>query len=475
MSDLSPNLQLPYLAAAQAQKHVTHNEALRMLDAITQIGVLDRDLAAPPASPSNGDRYIVAPSATGVWTGKSGLVAAFQDDAWIFYAPRRGWLAHVADESLLVVYNGSAWVAAAAGSGGSSTGASIWGVNATADTTNRLSVASPASLFDHEGAGHQLKINKAAAANTASLLFQDAFSGRAELGLAGDDNLHVKVSADGTTWREARVVDRSTGVVSLPLTPRREVLTAARTYYVRPDGSDANTGLADTAAGAFLTLQKAIDTVAALDIGTNAVTIRLADGTYTSGAVVTGAWSGSGTVTLLGDTSAPGNVIVSTTASNGIMVRSGARLTISGLELRTSGGGNCIYANSGSTVTVGAAVRFGACAAYHMYAEATGVIQAMSAYTIAGNAFSHVGVFTAGVVQVIGNTITISAGVTFSGQYAYTDRGGMLEHYNNTFSGTATGVRYTALRGGGMFVNGAASTYFPGSAAGAATAPGWYG
>ena len=69
MSDISPHLLLPYLVAAQAQKHVTHNEALRLLDAVVQLSVLDRDLTAPPASPADGDRYIVAPAATCLWAG----------------------------------------------------------------------------------------------------------------------------------------------------------------------------------------------------------------------------------------------------------------------------------------------------------------------------------------------------------------------------------------------------------------------
>src|SRR5215813_8218687 len=62
----------------------------------------------------------------------------------------------------------------------------------------------------------------------------------------------------------------------------REVLAAARTYYVAPagsGGSDSNNGLTSTAP--FLTIQKAVDTVAALDISGNAVTIQIADGTYT--------------------------------------------------------------------------------------------------------------------------------------------------------------------------------------------------
>ncbi len=91
--DETPNLALPYIIAAQAQKHVTHNEAIRALDAIVQISVLDRDLATPPSTPLDGDRYIVGASASGDWAGHDLSVAAFQDNAWMFYPPQTGWLA----------------------------------------------------------------------------------------------------------------------------------------------------------------------------------------------------------------------------------------------------------------------------------------------------------------------------------------------------------------------------------------------
>ncbi len=112
----SPNLSLPYIQAAQAQKHVTHNEAVRALDAIVQLSVLDRDLAAPPSAPADGARYIVPANPTGAWAGQAGRVAAFQDAAWAFYQPRDGWVAWVADERLLVAYSGSSWGVAAAAS-----------------------------------------------------------------------------------------------------------------------------------------------------------------------------------------------------------------------------------------------------------------------------------------------------------------------------------------------------------------------
>jgi hypothetical protein len=82
---------------------------------------------------------------------------------------------------------------------------------ATADDTNRLSVNSPASLFNHAGAGHQVKVNKASAGDTASFLFQTGFSGRAEIGLVGDDNFQFKVSPDGSTFYSALTIDKDDG------------------------------------------------------------------------------------------------------------------------------------------------------------------------------------------------------------------------------------------------------------------------
>jgi lysophospholipase L1-like esterase len=209
--DSSPNLQLPYLIAAQAQKHVTHNEALKVLDAVVHLLVLDKDLASPPGTPADGDCYIVAASPTGAWDGHAGSVAAYQDGAWAFYTPREGWHAWVADEDKLYAYSGSAWAEFA----NPGVGAPLWGINTTADATNRLAVESPASLFDNVGNGHQLKINKAAAGDTASTLYQTGHSGRAELGLTGDDDFHLKVSADGSAWTEALAVDRTTGAVDV--------------------------------------------------------------------------------------------------------------------------------------------------------------------------------------------------------------------------------------------------------------------
>jgi Carbohydrate esterase, sialic acid-specific acetylesterase len=136
---------------------------------------------------------------------------------------REGWLAWVADEDTIYAFDGSAWAASI----------KLLGINATPDSTNRLAVKSPASLFDNVGNGHQQKINKAAAGDTASTLYQTGYSGRAEYGLTGDDNFHVKVSPDGSSWKAAVVVDRSSGDVAFPQLPPIFILATGQSNFVQ--------------------------------------------------------------------------------------------------------------------------------------------------------------------------------------------------------------------------------------------------
>ena len=109
MSDITTHLMLPYILASQAQKHVTHNEALRLLDAMVQLSVLDRTRTTPPASPADGDRHIVASGATGLWAGWDLNVAFWVDGVWMRLVPRPGWLAWIVDEAAFGVWDGSAW------------------------------------------------------------------------------------------------------------------------------------------------------------------------------------------------------------------------------------------------------------------------------------------------------------------------------------------------------------------------------
>ncbi len=211
MSD-SPSLALPYLAAAQAQKHVTVNEALSLLDGLVHLAVISRATSTPPVTPLDGDRYLIAASPTGDWTSHAGHIALRMEGAWRFLIPKEGWRMWVADEDALLTYTGTSWTAASVPS--QLQNLSLLGVNATADAANKLTVASSAALFNNTGNGVQIKLNKSAASDSASFLFQTAFSGRAEFGTTGDDSFHLKVSNDGATFQEALVVDNASAVVT---------------------------------------------------------------------------------------------------------------------------------------------------------------------------------------------------------------------------------------------------------------------
>ncbi|MBV8977073.1 MAG: DUF2793 domain-containing protein [Alphaproteobacteria bacterium] len=213
MTSTTPRSGMPLLAAAQAQKHVTHNQALVEIDALIGAAILDRDLSAPPSSPADGDCYLIKATATGAWSGQDGRLAYSLDGAWNFAAPFKGLTVYVSDETKLIFYDGAVWSDFA--SVVPLENIAMLGINTSADSTNKLAVKSSALLFDNIGNGVQAKLNKHAAGDTASLLYQTNYSGRAEFGLCGDDNFHMKVSPDGAAWTDAATIDRTSGAVTL--------------------------------------------------------------------------------------------------------------------------------------------------------------------------------------------------------------------------------------------------------------------
>ncbi len=194
-------LNLPYIAPLQAQKQVSYNEAMAALDQLVQPVVRSRNTATPPPDPATGDTYIVGPGAGAAWAGRDGLLASWRDGGWSFRTPAEGWLAYVADAAEIAICAGDGSWASFVTTGGA--GLAKLGVNTAADLANRLSVAAAGTLLSHDGADHRLVVNKATSGDTGSLVYQTDFSGRAEIGLAGDDALHVKLSADGAGWVEA--------------------------------------------------------------------------------------------------------------------------------------------------------------------------------------------------------------------------------------------------------------------------------
>ncbi len=224
----SPNLNLPYIAANQAQKHVPHNDALAMIDGLLHMAVVSRGANAPPASFADGNRFLVGNAPTGEWASQAGMIALRSAGLWQFLIPQAGWVIWVITENIQLIFNGTAWVQPPP----PTTLANLTGlgVNATPDATNKLSINSAAALFNNVGNGIQIKLNKNAPGDTASFLYQTGFSGRAELGTTGDDGFHFKVSADGTSWKEALVMDQATGLARVFADPTVALGVATKQY-----------------------------------------------------------------------------------------------------------------------------------------------------------------------------------------------------------------------------------------------------
>jgi hypothetical protein len=481
MTDVTANLALPELIAAQAQKHVTVNEALRTLDALVQLAVLDRDLTSPPEDPAEGARWIVASGASGGWDGHDDEVAAWQDGGWSFYAPQTGWLCYVVDEGALVAWTGSAWADAVFTPAALNNMAQL-GVGTTADATNPFSAKLNNALWVAktvaEGGDGTLryKMSKESADKTLSVLFQDNFSGCAEIGLIGNDDLTIKVSPDGSAWHDAIVVDRSTGAPRFPAGGVREALQGNRTYYVSPAGSNANSGLS---AGAPLqTIAAAVAKCYQIDSNGYGVSIQLADGVYEDpGAVISveRAIVGGARLEILGNPSSPGNVVVRGSYP-ATRIAAGANVGLRHLQIESSTTGSLLLADSKATVFIDNLI-FTETQRSHIECVNGASVTVLGDYVIAGDAAgSHISLGTGATMDGSNRTMTLTGTLSFGGCFVGVSTGAAYAMWNATWTvtGTATGKRYAASLNGVINTFGKGASHFPGDAAGTASSGGQY-
>jgi len=112
--------KLPLVQAAQAQKHVTVNEALARLDAVAQLRLVSVSELVPPMTAADGAAYGVPLGAVNDWNGQTGSIAIFANGGWVFVAPKIGWSAWIEDIARQAVFDGMTWsanIAAMTGSG----------------------------------------------------------------------------------------------------------------------------------------------------------------------------------------------------------------------------------------------------------------------------------------------------------------------------------------------------------------------
>jgi len=275
------------------------------------------------------------------------------------------------------------------------------------------------------------------------------------------------------TWRYVAVgtAAESDFILGLP-----EPLTADRTYYVRTDGSDANTGLANTSGGAFLTIQRAMDIIAAsLDLGPYNVTVQIGNGTYAGGLVLKTYRATSGVVRFTGNTGSPSSCVISS-MGEGIETAAGifAHFNLSGLKLTAASRG-IIVDGRGASVNM-SSIDFGTTHT-HALARYGARLTLTGTNYVSGNATVGFWASRQGLLYASGSTLHYLSGVAYSARNFNASEAGWLDCFSMTFAGSAasvTGKRYEIAGLGGVFTNGGGANYIPGNSAGSVATGGVY-
>ncbi|RJE81222.1 DUF2793 domain-containing protein [Paracoccus sp. JM45] len=117
MSSETTRLQMSLLQPAQAQKHVTVNEALMRLDGMVNLVLESVSTVTPPAAAIDGQCWGVPAQAQGDWSGHAGKIAVGSNGGWIFVMPVRGMQGFVLDRASRAIHDGDVWVVGALGLG----------------------------------------------------------------------------------------------------------------------------------------------------------------------------------------------------------------------------------------------------------------------------------------------------------------------------------------------------------------------
>jgi hypothetical protein len=298
--------------------------------------------------------------------------------------------------------------------------------------------------------------------------------------LAGALNQHHK----GTSGQAPQIDLTSEVKNALPyanISPVRQKLANNLSLFVNASTGNDTTGDGLTSGTAWATLQKAWNVIqATYDPGAFVITVSVADGTDTGGLVAQGLVPGQlgySSIVFQGNTGTPANCIISTSGSC-IKATGGARFTVKGFKLLSSGGSG-IDGNDYGTEVGYSQMSFGACAAgNHVVANLGAQVIILGNYTISGGAINHWIAQANGVIapsiESSGFTITLTGTPAFSHDFADATKSGTLYVPGLVFSGSATGARYLADLNGVIWTGSGGANYFPGNSAGSTLTGGQY-
>ncbi len=252
----------------------------------------------------------------------------------------------------------------------------------------------------------------------------------------------------------------------------RERLTAARTYYVRTDGSNSNNGLANTSGGAFLTIQYAMDYVCdAVDSGSVYIpTIQVGAGTYAESVEIK-RLSGYHGIHLVGDLTTPSNVVIT-----GGVASYDAEFLIGGFKITNAAGAGLLLVGNNTAANT-QNMEYGTCVSGDIYLQSGALWYPLTGWTKTGTSPTHISLHSSARVDgtnANGQTVTLTGTPAFATAFITAEEGSIARLLGLTFSGSATGVRYTCTLNSVINTNGGGASYFPGNSAGSTATGGQY-
>jgi hypothetical protein len=299
---------------------------------------------------------------------------------------------------------------------------------------------------------------------------------------AGWVGVAVVTVANGQSTITASNITAYAATPSVPckLPQARVRLSAPLTLYVSTTGSDTlNSGL--TASAPFKTIQNAWNVLwGKFDLNGFSATISVADGAYTDPVVVSGVPLGVANATsvlIQGNATTPSNCAITVAGSSCFLATAGAPIQVVGFKLIGSGGlGFALQANLGGKIDFNN-IEFGACGVSHIFAQNQGTVTCENPtnYKISGGSTVHYLAQSFGIIAVQGaGTITLTGTPAFSSSFAISNTLSQITTTGMTFSGSATGQRYTVSANSLIGANAGGATFFPGSTSGVTQTGGQY-
>ncbi|WP_137132757.1 phage tail protein [Rhizobium sp. FY34] len=439
----------------------TRITAVTKLNRLPWLAVNSMTVTAPPASPAQGDTYLVPAGATGAWAANIGRIAEWSGTAWSYAVPTDGHGIALPDGRLFERVGG-AYIEKLAldAQSGRWTYAVVGGTaNALTATLTPAPIALVAGLrfsafvpFVNLGPV-TLDLNVLGAKNVVDR-FGRGLSGGEMIGL-------VDFVYDGTKFWSS--------VANPPS------LVANRPYYVNAlTGNDSNSGL--SASAAFATIQRAVDVVSSLDLNGFVATISVANGAYSS--FQTNRSASGGTISIVGNNASPQSVVVGGVSGSPGIILAHDGYTVSGFTPQGAAGQSNISV-FGASATVGTMYHVGTSGGgAHIACGAGGSIFLTGSHIMAGGAaVGHLYAADSGVIRsasVLPTMIFATTALSFGAFVVATNGDINVLYASITGAGNAIGPRYAASLNGVINTNGSGENYYPGSLDGTKSTGGQY-